>query len=188
LKENKMPICLGIDPDSRYIAMAIGSVETVLGVYSKKVPGTGKGGLIVMIDALTEAIPEFIRQHNLNHLWPSTIIIEGQRIYPKSKARPNDLIKLAVLAGAIAGICVSLYPSKRILIPQPREWKGTVEKYIYQARMYQQLGWDYVQHKKSNYSHPKNPTVGKTINMGEWKHVGDAIGLMMWGACLDTPD
>ena len=180
-----MPICLGIDPDSQYIAMAFGSTKTVLGVYSKKVPGAGKDGLIVMIKALSEAIPEFARQHDFNHLWPSRIIIEGQRIYPKSKARPNDLLKLAVLAGATAGICASLYPSKRILIPQPREWKGTVEKYIYQARLYQQLGWGYIQHMKSNYSHPLTPSVGQDLKQGEWKHVGDAIGLMRWGARLD---
>ena len=181
-----MPVCLGVDPDSQYIAMAMGSTETVLDVYSKKVPGAGKDGLLVMIKALTKAIPEFVRQHDFNHLWPSRIIIEGQRIYPESKARPNDLIKLAVLAGAIAGICASLYPSKRIIIPQPREWKGSVPKSVYQARLYKQLGWGY--HKMKTYTYPLYPRVGQNIKHTEWKHVGDAIGLMRWGARLNTPD
>jgi hypothetical protein len=179
-----MPVCLGIDPDSQYIAMAIGSAETVLGVCSIKVPGAGKGGFMAMVKALNLAIPAFVLSHDLDPLWPSKIIIEGQKIYAGEQAQPNDLIKLAQLAGISAGICSSLYPSKQIIIPQPREWKGSVPKRIHQARLYKKLGWGYKQTK--TYAYPINPTVGKELNRGDWKHVGDAIGLMQWGAGLDT--
>lgn len=174
------PICLGIDPDSKYIALAVGDAEIIQGVCSFKVPQ----GRMEMIKILPQIIPAFMEEQYGLPLWPPIIIIEGQRIYPQSKVRPNDLIKLAHLAGAAAGVCASLYPGSRILIPEPKDWKGSVPKHIHQARLYKKLGWGYKQTK--DYAYPEHPTVGKKLLKGEWKHVGDAIGLMQWGAALDA--
>jgi hypothetical protein len=181
-------VCLGIDPDSQYVALAVGSSQDILAVHSHKIKGTRKDTIEPVIRALRIQIPAFMKSLHLDDVWPSRIVVEGQRIYAGSKAQPNDLIKLAKIAGAAAGICAMLYPDKHIIIPDPRDWKGSVPKHVYQARLYKQLGWGYVSHKSANYAHPKNPTAGRSISHGEWKHAGDACGLSMWGASLDLKD
>lgn len=178
-----MSICLGIDPDSKYIALAAGSSHGVLDVYSHKVKKAGKDDLESMIKALGHHIPAFMKSLRLDPVWPLRIVIEGQLIYPSSKEQPNDLLKLARIAGAAAGVCSMLYPDKKIIIPKPYEWKGTVPKPVHQARLFHKLGWGYK--KTRGYAYPLKPAVGKYLNQSEWKHVADAIGLMQWGAGLD---
>ena len=178
-----MSVCLGIDPDSKYIAMAMGSSRGILDVYAHKIPKAGKDDLEPMIKALAHHIPAFVKSLRLDPIWPMRIIVEGQLIYPGGKEQPNDLLKLARIAGAAAGICAILYPDKKIIIPKPYEWKGTVPKRVHQARIYNNLGWGYKQTK--SYAYPLKPMVGKDLKQTEWKHVGDAVGLCQWGAGLD---
>ncbi len=55
---------------------------------------------------------------------------ELPRIYPmgKSKARPNDIIKLAVSAGRLT----ATWPEDRLIWVPPHEWKGQVpDKILY---------------------------------------------------------
>ena len=59
----------------------------------------------------------------------------------------------------------------------PDDAKGTVPKPIHQARTYRRMGWDCERLK--SYSVPKTP--GYDIDPGAWKHVGDALGLALWG-------
>lgn len=181
-------LCLGIDPDSLYVALAVGSSQDILAVHSHKIKGARTDTIEPVIRALRIQIPAFMQSLTLDAVWPMRIVVEGQRVYAGSKVQPNDLIKLAKIAGAAAGICAMLYPDKHIIIPDPRDWKGSVKKHIYQARLYNKLGWGYVSHKSANYAHPENPTAGKSLKQGEWKHAGDACGLCMWGASLNLQD
>jgi hypothetical protein len=177
-------VCLGIDPDTRYIALAMCSKNEVLAVYSCHIKEVQKDDLEPMIKALRHHIIIFMTQLNYDPLWPLRIIVEGQRIYPGDKIQPNDLIKLAQIGGAAAGICADLYPTKKIIIPEPRQWKGSVPKAIHQARQFYKLGWGYK--KTKTYAYPISPNIGKNLKQLEWKHVGDAIGLALWGANLKS--
>jgi len=173
-------LCLGLDPDSEYLSMSVGSSTDVLAIYSQKIKGNKRGGIESMLKALCHHIPAFVKSLHLEPIWPMRIIIEGQRIYPGSKARPNDMIKLSKIAGAAAGVFAMYLPDTKILIPEPREWKGSVPKAVHQARTYTKLGWGYT--KCKDYSYPQHPTVGQGLTQSEWKHMGDSIGLHMWGA------
>ena len=174
-----MVSCLGIDPDSEYVAMALGCKGSITDVYSFKVKSE-RGDLAPMLRALSIHIPKFINDKDMEPIWPLRIVIEGQKIYPGGKARPNDILLLGQIAGMAAGVCASNWPDKNIIIPTPSEWKGSVPKRVHQARVYDSLGWGYKQ--KTGYSVPRNPDVGKHLKSGEWKHVGDAVGLCLWGA------
>lgn len=174
-----MPVCLGLDPDCEYISMSIGSSTDILAIYSEKIKSR-KGDLVPMIKALSHHIPLFVESLRLDPLWPMRIVIEGQHIYQGSKVQPNDLIKLSKVAGAAAGICALHFPNTKIIIPEPKDWKGSVPKAVHQARLYHKLGWGYK--KCRDYAYPLHPTIGQELKQGEWKHMGDSIGLQMWGA------
>lgn len=58
------------------------------------------------------------------------LVCEVPQVYPRSKADPNDLIKLALLAGGLVGQTVAVH---KVLV-KPREWKGQVPKKIHNAR------------------------------------------------------
>lgn len=57
---------------------------------------------------------------------PDTLVIEYPQVYTqeKSKGDPNNLVPLAAMGGALAG----LYVNARVLSPRPREWTGNVPK------------------------------------------------------------
>lgn len=169
-----MSICLGIDPDTKYVALAMTSETQVLAVRSVKACPDS------ILQALSIQIPDFVKAQALDSIWPLRIVVEGQKIYPGSKVRPNDLILLAQVAGMAAGVCAAHFPDKELFIPEPSGWKGSVKKAIYQARLFHTLGWGFK--KARDYAYPLKPSVGQCIPRGEWKHVGDAIGLAMWGA------
>lgn len=57
-------------------------------------------------------------------------VCEVPQVYPQSKADPNDMIPLALLAGSLVGF----FGSPFVKLPKPREWKGQVPKKIHNAR------------------------------------------------------
>ena len=64
-----------------------------------------------------------------------TLVIEDPRIYPVSKARANDLMKLAKSVGAI----VAKVDAKFTKLVTPATWKGSVPKRIHQKRILRAL-------------------------------------------------
>lgn len=60
----------------------------------------------------------------------SHLACEVPQIYPQSKADPNDMIPVALLAGALIGYFSAAF----VKMPRPREWKGQVPKAIHNAR------------------------------------------------------
>jgi hypothetical protein len=64
---------------------------------------------------------------------PDVMVVEKMRIYPqrKQKGDPNTLIDLAMLGGMIVGAARPL----RVLLPTPRDWKGSVPKDIHHKRL-----------------------------------------------------
>ena len=59
------------------------------------------------------------------------LVIEDPRIYPVSKARPNDLMKLAKAVGAI----VATVDAKYAKLVTPGTWKKSIPKMIHQKRI-----------------------------------------------------
>lgn len=93
-----------------------------------------------------------------------TVIVERPVIYPDSEERDSDIVDLAVTAGVLAG---SLFEwANELVMPTPREWKGTTPKHIHNAR-----------------TEAKCPAAAELMNKipkGQRNHVWDAVGLALW--------
>lgn len=173
-------IALGIDPDSKDCAIAAWGDD---GPFAAQVihvvrRTTDVQSQVLMAAALADHNPRW----ELFGLDVTTIAIEGQQIDGR-RARPADLFTLAHVTGAALAWCTEWWGMANILIPTPREWKGSVAKHAMQARLYNELGWEYTKHGSGagRYARPIFiPDNFKHITKGQWKHVGDALLLAKW--------
>ena len=106
------------------------------------------GAIVEVVDALQDYLPDSLPLE--------VLVIERMQIYTreKSKGNPNDLIPLAMLAGAI----MVRQPAGTVLLPTPAQWKGQVPKDIHHARI-----------------RAKVPGLGRCS-----KDAMDAVGLVLW--------
>jgi hypothetical protein len=72
-------------------------------------------------------------------VWPARVVIERPKIYPhgRQKARPEDIITLAVSAGEWGGIAKLRRCSVEYV--EPFEWKGQLNKDVCHARARKRL-------------------------------------------------
>jgi len=107
--------------------------------------------------------------HNLvKAAHPDLAIIEKPQVYPQRnwKGDPNDLINVAIIAGAAAAI---LMQTADIAFVKPHEWKGNRPKKI-----------------DNEYTLGKMTTAERellercNIPKGKLEHVLDAIGIALW--------
>lgn len=117
------------------------------------------------------------------------IAVEAQtlrRIGMKQHKRPEDIVILGNVAGAILGFCMAhgTMGTRAVFFPTPEEWKGQIPKEVMQARLYSDLGWGYEMAASNSYARPlKIPALGfPGHGSGKWKHVGDALLLARWAA------
>ena len=104
-------------------------------------------------------------------LLPAILIVELPVIYPmgKGKGDPNDLIKLAELAGMIRGWYLTRAPGIVTATVTPRTWKGTVPKKIHNERVLGRLT------SKERDILPKRPRAQ------DFDHnMVDALGIGLW--------
>jgi hypothetical protein len=97
-------------------------------------------------------------------------VIEVPVVYPtpRSKADPEDIVRLAVAAGGAATAAGGV-----VTIVRPRQWKGTVPKAVHNRRVLRTLKAD----------DPLGYKIfeASTRRMGKAKHnVIDAIGIGLW--------
>jgi Holliday junction resolvasome RuvABC endonuclease subunit len=163
-------IALGIDPDTKNTGIAIvscGAAPKVLYVATAKVKAS------LPVERRIRELVGVIATELL--LAPTTpverVIVEGQRIYPRGKARPNDLIHLAQVAGIAVAQASLVYPLAALWIPEPAQWKGTVEKAALQRRILKRIGL-------TEKLEGVNGVQGMTKT--QRGHVIDAIGLALW--------
>lgn len=172
---------IGIDPDTKSTAVVVATKHKLLAVAVIKPEKTFPDDTpaVAMARALWARLPNVIRSFPL-----SGVVIEGQQIKHGSNAPPADILQLALVAGAclgvVGGLCVPL------LVPTPHEWKGNTPKPINQMRTFRAFGLEAEQ--RSEYCVPldspalANVLGAKDVNPGDWKHLGDAAGLALWGA------
>lgn len=120
----------------------------------------------------------------------AVVAVEGQEVSytARSGKNPRSVLQLAWVSGAAVAAALSLPPSnrQRIYLWPPAKWKGSVPKQIHQARIYKQLGWEAKKVGKpdTGYCQPVGDDVKDLekkcdIKPGDWKHVGDAMGLAL---------
>ncbi len=99
------------------------------------------------------------------------LCVEGQQIYrsEKSKGDPNDMIRVAQVAGAVLGMLMAdpLLTPTAYEVPLPRTWKGATPKAIHHERL------------KRDYPQWIEPVAAETTKHKQ-HHVWDAVGLLEW--------
>lgn len=166
------PLTIGVDPDCDTTAWAIADKKSVRAV------GIIRGGLRELVVGLEAAVVNTALMR---------AVVEGQKIYPGSKVAPNDIVKLARFAGFSAGVLA--YLGMPVLIPLPMDWKGQTPKDVNQGRTFSHYGILYeIRSGRDAYCVPSGCAKfaqirgAAALNSGDWKHVGDAVGLALWGA------
>jgi len=98
---------------------------------------------------------------------PAVAVIEIPRAYPlgKGKGDPQDLIKLAILAGDLRGFYRRHGLHTELV--EPRRWKGTVPKDIHGERVLGALA-------------PDEAAILPTLPKSKRHNMVDAIGLGLW--------
>lgn len=100
----------------------------------------------------------------------SRLIIECPQIYPNGKARPNDLITLAFMAGRYVGRAqAGPFPVEAKFV-LPHAWKGTLPKPVCEARIRLKLNVD---------ERTVVEKCSRVVPAGHMNDVFDAIGLGM---------
>ena len=175
-----MAIVVGIDPGSDRTGIAVVEDDRPLQFtalnYEK---GLNTPAIVRCLVAPLEMLFE--------GCYADLVVVEGQHYFHSNKAPPRDILKLANIAGAIAGMAATR-STARLAIPTASEWKGSTPKPINQARTYSHFGISYK--KGANYSWPAGCSVAATVpgygqlKRGDWKEVGDALGLARYGVGL----
>jgi len=107
------------------------------------------------------------------------LAVEVPRIYTKMRARPEDIIQLAL----IAGCCISGIPAKRYSLPRPSEWKSNIDGDIFLNRVIgirDEAGWH--GGVLSSGEHLVLTKAEIPLKKAETSHVRDAIALGCWVA------
>lgn len=145
---------IGIDPGERHTGLVLfrgGQVQKVK-LLSRK-----HKDLALNVCVQVDELKDFIFDCHGGRL-----AVEIPRIYPDSPVRVNDIIRLAFVAGALAGT------SERSLVVEPRIWKGTTPKKIHNERILKVL--------------PELREFLARCPKGKQEHIIDAAGLALWAS------
>lgn len=168
-------IALGIDPDT---------MDTSFAWWGDDGPMAATVAHVIRRKGQDRSLIHTARaiRFTLSHPGVTWAAVEGQQIDSRTK-RKADIIKLAQVAGLCVAFVSEHYPSARLLVPTPHDWKRGVAKHAHQARLYHELDWDYtiIGSGTGRYARPAHvPARFDHITKGQWKHVGDALLLARW--------
>lgn len=163
-------IALGIDPDTKATGYA----------FVERTPRGNVGvtdvGVIRAAGKLAEDRREpmaLAMASTLGAMRHDILAIEWQKLRPYVEKNPNSMMAVQAVAGMALGICAPTTRScgGRVLLPIPREWKGSIPKEVHQARILKRLSV---------------PSSGLDKILPSLRtHAIDAIGLALWA--LDQP-
>ncbi len=183
-----MTKALGVDPDIYNVGLAV--VEQTMNGQRLRRAGVskltrtagvnGRSAVIKQISQLAEQISQFCGRDSI-----SKIAVEGQQIYiGKSNARPDDILKIALVAGGCIAACRLVFPRAEIYCPRPVLWKGSVPKGIHQARVCKRFNIKFkataIDKPVKDIEAPQLMRVFNKISKAQWSHVIDAAGLGGW--------
>lgn len=172
-----MAVSVGFDPDTTNLAWARVTHRKVLEVGMIRKRLKSQRGSILELTAM--ALPGILSKPC------DTVVIESQKYYADSPTPARDLITLAHVSGGLEGQVHIITGGVRVLVVEPRAWKGSVPKRIHQARVLKRFGIPFEQ--LSDYCRPVESSELRDIdghaevNPGDWKHICDAIGLAEYG-------
>ncbi len=164
-----MATVIAIDPGTRMSGWAIftdtkfESHAMGLRVVSVGLAKSNADSIAVRAAEMAHRIPYTIAVEG-----PILIVVERPVIYPDSKERDADQVDLAVSAGVLGGaLRAYIKCGSRLLMPTPRQWKGTVPKPIHNERTAKRC--------------PAAVELVNKLPKGQRNHVWDAVGLALWG-------
>lgn len=184
-------IFAGIDPDLHTTGLAF--IADHLGrepylIYACRVKATKNKQHQAVID-----MAKALRDHFLDKEYvPSKctgFAVEAQEMYLGKTRDPRSIMLLGNAAGCALQEMIGQYPAAYGRFPRPAEWKGQVPKHVKQKRGFDKLGIDCQikgnMTKDSAYYVPTRLTGMEhahieSMSYGDWKHVGDAVGLALW--------
>ena len=156
---------LGIDPDLHHTGWAVvNDALEPLAASIIRIPTklTGEDAEVEMIHQLVGNLPAVCREWT-----PDLVVVESQRIRLGGRSRPNDILRLARIAGACAAAC--MWPPKKLYFPPPQMGKS-IPKDVLQARALAKL------------TSPMDSACGwNQIRESERVHVLDAVTFAVWG-------
>ncbi|MCZ2418690.1 MAG: hypothetical protein LC123_02445 [Burkholderiales bacterium] len=173
------PYVLGFDPDLHNSGIAVvrreGDSYRVVALAVAKVPRTitHDAAVLAMVDALPRVAPDYV-------------VVEGQEAYrgrSGARAKPEDLIRLAHVAGAALRLYGNHLDLTHKEIVLPKVWKKQTKKEWKHARICTALGW--ASEPRAGWALPTGPEPERleeefNIYGKQWSHVLDAIGLAIW--------
>ncbi len=156
-------IRIGIDPGVRECGVAIEweGAEYTREAFLVRVP---RSNLQVQASRMARRVANRLQGATHVHL-----CVEGQQIYKTedSKGDPNDMIKVAIVAGAMLGALERYTYMDIVALPLPRTWKGNTPKAIHHERL------------ARDFPHWVEPVAADTPKSLQ-HHVWDAVGLLEW--------
>jgi hypothetical protein len=109
-----------------------------------------------------------ITQFQALYLPPVDVFVgELPQVYPKGKADPNDLIRVA----AVVGGCAGSTSASHFVLAHPRTWKGSVPKEIHHMRTMAAIPKQWAE-----FLGDEKPKYTKSL----WADVMDAVALLWW--------
>ena len=104
------------------------------------------------------------------HQYTTKVVIERPQVYQqhKLKGNPNDLISVALMAGAFCGYAGSSAFSPKIVSVLPRDWKGQVDPDVMIERV------------KGKLSKEETGRVELPRKKDMQHNVWDAVGIGLW--------
>lgn len=155
-------IILGIDPDTKATGCALLDDQRIADVRCIRVPGARAEDRI--------ATMAWILRNWVAEQAPDVLVVEAPWIPPslrfgRRQVRPNDIVNLAMVAGAaLAGGRADV----KVLTPRPHEWRGTAPKDVVQRRILQEVGL--------TLASPEFEGIIPSMRT----HAVDALGLALW--------
>lgn len=171
-------IVLAVDPDTKCSGLAVAGPDKLYAVGAVKVPDdkVGRRRTQGMCFDLSAAIVTLAMNCGVK---VDRIVVEGQEVYARGRANPNNLVLLAAVTGAALSAAYTV--TSDVVWALPKEWKGQQPKGVNQrlTAIHYGLGFE--------FHGPKIPvtvteipedvkSLGK-IPRGHWKEVMDALGM-----------
>lgn len=157
-------IRIGIDPGVRECGVAI-EFDPLLSDYSYSAFIVLASDSALHDRALSMARQAIVPIRRGEHI---VVCIEGQQVYRSESAKgdPNDIVKLATVAGVMLGV-IAQHGFCDVSMPLPRQWKGGIKKDKHHPRL------------KRDYPYWVEPVAADTPKSLQ-HHVWDAVGLLEW--------